>query len=115
MKRSKLEAYYEQEFGPRDHEPEDDSPARRPSRRDRDPVRPRRGGFGFGRMLKLTLMLGPMALLLGASFLMDCQGAAARGSWIPEMLHGAACARRNLAGRVLHLEGDLGTVANSLR
>ncbi|KQP33919.1 hypothetical protein ASF49_08685 [Methylobacterium sp. Leaf104] len=118
MKRSKLEAYYEREFGPRDQEPDDspdDSPDDQPVRRPRDSARRRRGGFGIGRMLKLTLMLGPMTLLLGAGFLMDCQGAAARGSWLPEIVHNTACARRNLAGRVLNLEGDLRTVANGLR
>lgn len=116
MTRSKLEAYYEREFGPRDREPDelaDDSPVRRPARPERGPVR--RRGFGIGRMLKLTLMLGPMTILLGASFLMDCERAAARGSWVPEILRGTACARRNLASRVLHLDGDLRTVANSLR
>ncbi|KQP75724.1 hypothetical protein ASF41_14815 [Methylobacterium sp. Leaf111] len=115
MKRSKLEAYYEQEFGPRDDEP-DDRPLRRSSGRDRAPARPRgrRGGFGIVRLLKVTLMLGPMTILLAASLLMDCQGGV-RGSWVPDILRSTACARRDLAGRVLHLDSDLRTVTNGLR
>jgi hypothetical protein len=115
MKRSKLEAYYEQEFGPRDDESED-RPPRRPSGRDRAPARPRRqrGGFGFFRLLKVTLMLGPVTILLAASLLMDCQGSA-RGSWVPDLLRSTACARRDLAGRMLHLDSDLRTVASGLR
>ena len=114
MKRSKLEAYYEREFGPRDEEP-DDGPLRRPPGRGPAPARPRRrGGFGVLRLLKVTLMLGPMTILLAASLLMDCQGNA-RGTWVPDLLRSTACARRDLAGRILHLDGDLRTVANGLR
>ncbi|MCJ2033638.1 hypothetical protein [Methylobacterium sp. J-068] len=116
MKRSKLEAYYRDQFGAPESdavEPDDAPPVRRrrPEPRRRDA---RRGGFGVFRMLKLTLMLGPMALLLGATLLMDCNRSA-QGSWVPEILRGTACARRDLAGRVFSLDSNLRTVANAIR
>lgn len=114
MKRSKLEAYYVETFGAREAEG-DDEPDRSasPRRRDVRPARRRRSGFGVLRLFKLALMLGPMSILLGATLLMDCQSVS-RGSWVPEILRSTACARRDFAGRVLNLDGNLRTVVNSI-
>jgi len=115
MKRSKLETYYHTQFGPPDHDGEEPDAPRRPRWR-REPAQRRReqGGFGVFRMLKLTLMLGPMAIMLGATLLMDCRSSAP-GSWVPEILRSTACARRDLAGRMFSLDGNLRLVADSIR
>lgn len=115
MKRSKLETYYRDQFGaPEMPEDEPDEPAPTRSQRGRGEPPPRRRGFGVFRLFKLTLMLGPMAILLGATLLMDCQSAP-QGSWIPGIVRSTACARRDLGSRVLSLEGNLRMVANSIR
>lgn len=117
MKRSKLEAYYHDQFGARDavaDEPDDSPPPRRRGREPARPRAPRASGFGLFRILKLTLMLGPMTVLLGATLLMDCQRSA-QASWVPDILRSTACARRDLAGRVLSLDSQLRTVANNIR
>ncbi|GJD73405.1 hypothetical protein [Methylobacterium goesingense] len=126
MKPSKLEAYYRDQFGA-DTPPQDDAPAQpwpaRPARSD-PPRRARRGGLGLFGLLKLALMFGPMAFLLGTALLSDCRGGAQaswfrsdwmQASWIPEMLRGSACARRDLAGRALSLDDQLRTIANGIR
>lgn len=118
MKRSKLEIYAHERFGPPDEldavTPEDSGSAPRPRHEPVRRRRARRGGIGVWGAIKLVLMLGPMAILLGATMLTEC-GGAAQGSWMPEFLRSTACARRDLTGRVFSLEGQLRTVAAGLR
>ena len=115
MKRSKLEIYAEEHFGPPDAADEvDPAPSqsrREPARRRR---RERRGGLGVLGTIKLVLMLGPMAILLGGPLVTEC-GRSNQSSWMPEMLHRTACARRDLTDRVSHLEGQLRAVAAGFR
>lgn len=118
MTRSKLETYYRERFGADDTSPEtelrDDAPRPVRARSEPDRRRKRQGGLGIVRLLKLTLMLGPMALLLGMTFLTDCRGFA-QHSWLPEMMRSGACARRELAGRVLSLDGSLRSLVSGIR
>lgn len=118
MKRSKLEIYAEERFGPPDAadevvkvDPASSRWRREPARRRR---RERRGGLGVLGTIKLVLMLGPMAILIVGPLVTEC-GRFNQSSWMPEMLYRTACARRDLTDRVSNLEGQLRAVAAGFR
>lgn len=118
MNRSKLEIYAEERFGPPDAADEAVEVDPAPSRSRREPPRrrrrERRGGLGVLGTIKLVLMLGPMAILIGGPLVTEC-GRLNQSSWMPEMLHRTACARRDLTDRVSNLEGQLRAVATGFR
>ena len=108
MRASKLERYYQAEFGPRtDPDAEDPRPERR-----RRPERTAGRARGPG-LFRLALLLGPMACL-GASFLMPC-GVGARPGFLPQGLVSAVCARQDVTAQILGLEGRFRSIPGGVR
>ncbi|MCJ2083252.1 hypothetical protein [Methylobacterium sp. J-090] len=112
MRPSKLERYYQAEFGPRDDPDADEAPpprGRRPEREARHERSARRGVGPF----KLVLLLGSLGFF-AASVLMPC-GAGNRPGFLPQGLVSAVCARQEVAGHVLGLEDRFRSISNALR
>ena len=108
MRVSKLERYYQAEFGPREASETPDPRPARPRRPDRASA-PRRGPGPF----KLLLLFGGLGFF-GASLLMPC-GAGARPGFLPQGLVSAVCARQEVTAHVLGLDDRLRALASALR
>lgn len=108
MRVSKLERYYQAEFGPRD-DPDAPEPA---------PVRTRAPERMGGRRrgpgpVKLVLLLGGVGFL-GASLLMPC-GSGAGPGFLPQGLVAAVCARQAVTGHIRGLDDRFRSIASALR
>lgn len=125
MARSKLERFRDAHFpGESDHmaAPGDGSdprsahavPARSPApaRNGRGSRRSGRGVGGIYRVVKLVLLLAPLAFLLLTTFV-EC--GPRPSSMVPDFVRTTACARRDLSRHALSIEGTLKTVSDRLR
>jgi hypothetical protein len=105
---SRLERYYQAEFGPRDDPDAEAPPPERPRREARTAER-RRGPGPF----KLVLLLGSVGFL-AASLLMPC-GYGARPGFLPQGLVAAVCARQAITGQIFGFEERFRSISGALR
>lgn len=111
MRLSKLERYYQAEFGPRDDPDDADPRPVRPSRA--EDVAPRRRGPGLFKILLLVSSLASFGTFV-VTALMPC-GAGSRPAFLPQGLVAAACARQDLFGQLFTLQAQLRSIATGMR